>query len=102
MVMSENEVIVKSGKSLPMGSERWEIRDGGAPVQFVDLITELRQSAGVIHMAFASTIIDAGNSPIVSIAARLRMDLQTAQNLHKFLGDAIADAFKPVDKSQSN
>lgn len=100
--MSENEVIIKSGKSLPFGSERLEIRDDGVPVKFVDLITELRQVNGVIHIGLGSTVWDAGNDAVVAVASRVRMDLIAAQNLHKFLGDAITDALKPADKSTSN
>ncbi|MCF1468468.1 hypothetical protein GOZ89_09685 [Agrobacterium vitis] len=100
--MSDNGIVIKGRNSLPMGAERWEIRDYGMPVQFVDLITELLQLNGVVHIALASTIIDAGNSPFATIAARFRMDRVTAQSLHKYLGDAISDALKPVDKPQAN
>jgi len=101
-VVAPNDVVLRSGRSLPMGGERWEIRDSGVPVQFVNLLTQLTQFNGVIYLDLASTVQDAGNAPIASIAGRFRMDITTAQSLHKYLGDAINDAIKGPDKSKAN
>ncbi|EXL09723.1 hypothetical protein BG36_20960 [Aquamicrobium defluvii] len=68
----------------------------------MDLLMEARQHMGVIALAFGSVVWDANNEPMAQVASRLRMDLGTAQNLHKLLGDMISDALKPADKSQAN
>lgn len=97
-----NEVVIKSGRALPVGADRMEILDEGVPVQFVDLINEARHGNGIVSLSFASGIVDADNKGIAKVAARLRMHLGTAQFLHKMLGDMITDALKPIDKSQAN
>ena len=45
--MRENEVVVRSGRKIAE-SEYWEVRDRGAPVEYVDIITELRHHNGVV------------------------------------------------------
>jgi hypothetical protein len=97
-----DEVVISSGRKLALGDKFLEIRDDGRPVHFVDLLMEARQHMGVVAVAFGSMVLDANNEPIAQVASRLRMDLGTAQNLHKLLGDMIAAALKPSDKSQAN
>ncbi|KQZ49699.1 hypothetical protein ASD54_12230 [Rhizobium sp. Root149] len=99
---SKNEVVVVSGRKIAIGSEWWEIRKDDAPVQFVDIVTEMRPHHGNVYISLGSAIIDANNAPIVDMAARLRMDLGTAQNLHKLLGDVISAVLKPIDDSIKN
>jgi hypothetical protein len=97
-----NEVVVKSGRRLPFGDKLLEIRDDGRPVHFVELLMEARQHMGVVSLAFGSVVWDANNEPLAQVASRLRMDLATAQNLHKLLGDMIAAALRPADKAKAN
>ena len=96
------DVVQRSGRQLAVGSDWWEIRDPGVPVQFVDILTEGRHMNGVVHLAFASAIVDANNAGIASIAARLRMDLSAAQHLRNMLNGIIEDALKPKDQSKTN
>ena len=96
-------VVVETGKTLKIGDEAWTIRGGDeAPAVFVDFFSEFRQYNGVVSLAFAQAIVDVGNRPEVAIVSRLRMSLGTAQALHHILGDLIADATKPPDKSKTN
>jgi hypothetical protein len=100
--MSENEVVVKSGRKIAVGSDYWDLRDDGTPVRYVDFITELRQHNSVVYLSIGSAVIDANNTPFVDIACRMRMDLGTAQNLHSLLGTMISDMLKPADQSKTN
>ncbi|MDQ0323514.1 hypothetical protein QO002_005720 [Pararhizobium capsulatum DSM 1112] len=100
--MSENKVAVKSGRKLAVENDLWEIRDNGMPVTYVDMLTELRHHNNVIYLSLGQSIIDGKNEPIVNITARHRIDLGTAKNLHRILGEVIADIIKPGDKSQAN
>lgn len=100
--MSENEVVIKSGRKIAVGSEYWDLRDDGVPVRYVDFLTEMRSHNSVVYMSMGSAFIDANNAPTVDIACRLRMDLGTAQNLHRLLGDMIEGMLKPVDQSKAN
>ncbi|MDP9813860.1 hypothetical protein J2W42_006736 [Rhizobium tibeticum] len=102
IAMSENEVVVRSGRKIAVGSEYWEIRDGGAPVEYVDIITELRHHNGVVYVSLGSAIVDANNFPLVAIAGRYRMDIGTAQSLHTLLGDLLAGMLKPVDQPKAH
>lgn len=97
-----DEVVISSGRKLAFGDKFLEIRDDGRPAHFVEILMEARQHMGVVSLAFGSMIWDANNEPVAQVASRLRMDLATAQNLHKLLGDMITDALKPADKSQAN
>lgn len=97
-----DEVVVKSGRFLPVGDSRWEIADRGGPVGFVDLVTEARQANGIVYLSFAAGVVDAANEPYADVFSRIRMHLGTAQFLHKMLGDMIDDALKPVDQSKAN
>lgn len=97
-----DEVVIKSGRVFVTGSEKWEIRDAGSPVAYVDLLTEARCVAGVVYLAFGSSVLDANSDGVVQVESRVRMHLGTAQFVHKMLGDMITDALKPVDKSQQN
>jgi hypothetical protein len=92
----------RSGPKLAVGNELWSIRDAGGPIEYVDLITELRTHNSVVYLSLGSAVIDAGNVPIAAIVSRLRMDMGTARNLHNLLGQVIADALKPSDKLQAN
>lgn len=96
------KVVIRSGKTIQIGTETWVIADEGGPVHFVDWLTECRHFGGNVYLSFASAVADAGNEPEARICARLRMNLGAAQNLHKMLGDMIADATKPIDKTQVN
>lgn len=100
--MSENEVVIKSGRKVAVGSEWWELRDANVPVHYIDMITEARGHNGVVYLSLGSAIIDANNTPIVDMATRVRMDLGTAQNLHQILGGLIRNMTSPVDKSAAN
>lgn len=100
--MSDNEVVVKSGRKIAMGADFWDIRDDGVAVRYVDVLTEARHHHGVFYLSFGSAYIDANNTGIVDIAARLRLDIGTAQNLHNLLGSMIADMTKPADKGSVN
>ena len=100
--MAENEVVVKSGRSIEIGTETWSIRDDGRPCQFIDFFTELRHFNGNVYISMAAGILDSGNEPIADVVSRVRMNLTTAQVLHQILGQVIDDALKPVDKSTAN
>lgn len=100
--MSDNEVIIKSGREIAVGAERWEIRDAGGPVEFVDMITEARHINGVVYLSFGAGIVDANNEGICQVTSRLRLSLGTAQFLHSLLGGMISDALKPIDQSKAN
>lgn len=100
--MSDSEVVVRSGRKMAVGSDWWEIRDSGVPVTYVDVLTEFRNHNSVVYLSLGQAIIDANNAPLVQIIARHRFDLGTAQNLHRLLGEMIADMTKPVDKSLTN
>lgn len=100
--MSANEVVIKSGRAVAVGADRWELRDDGRPAEYVDMITELRHHNSVVYVSLGSAIIDANAEPIVAIAARLRMDLGTAQNLHNLLGQMISEMLKPADGTKAN
>src|SRR5438105_3726613 len=101
--MSDNEVVVRSGRKLTVGSDLWEIRDGGVPVEYVDLITEARTVNGVAYVSLAAAIIDGNNDGIAQIATRIRMNMGTAQALHQLLGQMIKDSLtSPVDPSKAN
>ncbi|MEI3855869.1 MULTISPECIES: hypothetical protein [unclassified Ensifer] len=108
--MSDNEMVVKSGRRLPMGAELWDIRDDGVPVLYVDLVTEARHHNTVVYLGLGQAISDNGNQPVAQIAARLRLDIGTAQMLHKQLGDIIKEALcttaaeqmEPTEPSQDN
>ncbi|NRP74890.1 hypothetical protein ILFOPFJJ_05813 [Ensifer psoraleae] len=99
---NRNEVVVRSGRTLQMGTESWEIRDNGTPVQYVDLITEAREVNKVFYVSFASAIIDGQNPGIASIATRLRIDIGTAQYLHDLLEKLIQNALMPTDITKAN
>lgn len=90
--MSDNEMVLKSGRRLPMGAEFWDIRDDGVPVLYIDLVTEARHHNTVVYLGLGHAISDNGNHPVAQIAARLRLDIGTAQMLHKQLGDIIKEA----------
>jgi hypothetical protein len=96
------EVVISSGRKIAVGGDWWDIRDDGRPAEFVEVITECRQRNGVVFLAFASMIIDANNTGLVSIASRLRMDLANAQHLRNMLDNIITDALKPSDKTNAN
>lgn len=100
--MSDNEVVVRSGRKIAVGQDWWEIRDNGTPVTYVDILTELRHHNSVVYLSLGQAVIDANNEPIVQIAARHRIDLGTAQTLHRLLGDMITEMTTPVEKSQAN
>lgn len=100
--MSENEVVIKSGRRMAIGADWWEVRDAGQPVEFVDLITEARHINGVFYLSFASGIVDANNEGVAQVATRLRMSLASAQILHGILGDMIKGALMPPDQSKAN
>lgn len=100
--MSDNEVVVRSGRKMAVGSDWWEIRDSGVPVTYVDIMTELRSYNSVVYLSLGQAIIDANNDPLIQIIARHRFDMGTAQNLHRLLGEIIADMTKPVEKSLAN
>src|SRR5690606_23127583 len=100
--MSDNEVVVKSGRKIAMGADWWEIRDNGEPVRYVDVLTEARHYNGVLYLTLGSAFIDANNAGIVDIAARLRMDIGMAQNLQSMLKKMIDEVLTPVDKGKAN
>lgn len=100
--MPDNEVVIRSGRKLAVGADWWEIRDDGVPVTYIDMLTELRNHNSVVYLSLGQAIIDANNEPIVQVAARHRIDLGTAQTLHRLLGEMINEMTKPVDKSQAN
>uniref|UniRef100_UPI003F494F42 hypothetical protein n=1 Tax=Ensifer adhaerens TaxID=106592 RepID=UPI003F494F42 len=100
--MSDNEVVVKSGRKIAMGSDWWDIRDNGETVRYVDVVTEARHHHGVFYLSLGSAFIDANNAGVVDIAARLRMDIGTAQQLRQLLSDMIDQALKPVDRDKAN
>jgi len=97
-----DEVVIKSGRSIALGDQFAEVRDDGRPVHFVDVLTEARHHIGVFYLAFGSVIIDANSDQIVQIASRLRMNIATAQDVHRILGQMIDDALKPADKTKAN
>ena len=100
--MSANDVVIRSGRVVSMGTDQWELRDDGRNAEFVDILTELRYVNSVVYLSLASSIIEAGNPPTASLAARLRMDLGTAQSLHMALGQMIAEMIKPTDPTKRN
>lgn len=100
--MADNEVVVRSGRKIAIGSDWWEIRDTGAPVHHVDILTEARNINGCIYLSFASGVIDANNEGFAQVASRLRMNFGVAQMLHNMLGDMIKDALTPPDPSKAN
>jgi hypothetical protein len=102
MVMSDNEVVVKSGRKIAMGPDYWDIRDDGVTVRYVDVLTEARNHHGVFYLSFGSAILDANNGGIVDVAARLRLDIGTAQQLHQLLGGMIEGALNPPAKEKAN
>lgn len=97
-----NEVVITSGKTLAVGSEKWAVKDPGVPIPFVDKITEATQGNGIVALSFGVGIQDANSPPEVVITTRVRMSLGTAQFLRNLLDGMITDALKPVDKSQTN
>lgn len=99
---TQNEVVVRSGRKIAVGSDSWDIRENDEPVKFTDLITEARQFNGVVYLSFGAGVLDANNNGICDVASRLRMSLGTAQFLHNILGDIISDALKPTDMSKAN
>ena len=90
--MIDKEVVVSSGRRLPMGEDLWEIRDHGAPIHYADLVTEVRHHNTVIYLSLGQAISDNGNRPIAQIATRLRLDIGTAKMLHEQLGETINEA----------
>ncbi|MCA0000972.1 MULTISPECIES: hypothetical protein [unclassified Mesorhizobium] len=98
----EIKAVLGTGKTLKIGEETWVIVERDIGVEFVDWITEIRQYGGNLYLSLATAVIDAGNAPEARICARLRMNLGVAQSLHAALGNVIADALKPVDKSKAN
>ncbi len=100
--MSDNEVVVRSGKTIPISDMRVEVRDADARTVFVDFITESRVSNGVAYLSMGSIHTDADNAPVVEVTTRLRLDIVTAQVLHATLGDLIAQAHKRPDNSAAN
>jgi hypothetical protein len=99
---ASNEVIIRSGRKIAVGSEWWEIRDSGEPVKFTDMITEARHINGVVYLSFGAGIVDANNEGICDLVSRLRMNLGSAQFLHNLLGNMISNALKPTDASKAN
>jgi hypothetical protein len=99
---SPNEVVIRSGRKIAVGSDWWELRGEEAPIHFVDLISEARPVDGVVYLGLASAAIDANNEAIATVACRLRMSLATAQSLRNLLDGIINDALSPADKSQAN
>lgn len=100
--IKKNKLPLRTGSKIAVGDKWLEIRDTGGPVSFVDIITEARHNGGVIYLAFGSAIVDGNNDAICDMASRLRMNLSTAQVLHRLLEDMIADALKPADLSKAN
>lgn len=97
-----DEIVIKSGNQIAVGDKFWEVRDADTPIEYVDFLTEARMSNGVVCLSLGAGVVDANNEGIVNIACRLRMHLGTAQFVHKMLGDMIAEALKPIDKSLAN
>ncbi|RVP96980.1 hypothetical protein [Sinorhizobium meliloti] len=100
--ISQNDVVIRSGRKIAVGDQWWEIRDNGEPIKYTDYITEARLVHGTIYLSFGACFMDANNEGIVDIAARLRMDLAAAQSLHNMLGQMISNALTPTDTSKAN
>lgn len=77
----------------------WSVRDDGTPVKFVDMITECRHHNNIAYISLGSAIMDLNNSPTVEVAARLRLDLATARNLHTMLGTMIVEMLRTQDRT---
>lgn len=100
--MSENEVVVKSGQTVVFDGVEWDVRSENATTVFFDFITEGRVVNGVPYLSLGTASVDFSNKPVIDVHTRLRMDLVTAQILHAQLGDLIARAQTPPDKSVAN
>lgn len=96
-----HEIIPRSGRKIAIGSEWLEVVDAGHVPKFIDVISEARQANGVVYLSFGGGVIE-GNAAFCQIESRLRMNLGTAQFLHRLLGQMIEDALKPVDQSKAN
>lgn len=94
--------VIESGKVLQIGDETWEVVDRGAPVEYVDLLTEFRLHDGVISLAFASAVVDGANQREAHVCTRLRMNIVYAQQVHSVLGELIKDALAPKKPSKAN
>jgi hypothetical protein len=96
-----HEIIQRSGRKIAIGSDWLNVVDAGHAPKFVDVISEARLHAGIVYLSLASGVIE-GNEAFCQVESRLRMNIVTAQNLHRLLGQMIEDHFKPVDKSTTN
>lgn len=73
---------------LSIGSGSIPVRDLGQPAVFIDFVTEGVMGNGVVRIGLASVSVD-DNAPQAIVAARLRMPLETAVQLHAVLGAII-------------
>lgn len=96
-----HEIVQRSGRKIAMGPDWLNVVDAGHTPKFVDIISEARHHAGIIYLSLASGVIE-GNEAFCQVESRLRINIVTAQNLHRLLGQMIEDHFKPVDKSTTN
>lgn len=95
-------VVMKSGKTVKIDGHEWDIRDGDSRTVFVDFITENRINNGVLHLSLGSVHTDVNNAPIVEVSTRIRMDIATAQILHRTLGNLIREFQIPPEKVTRN
>ena len=80
-----------SGKTIKHDGNDWTIRDEGVPVSYVNWITEVSQSNGVIALSFGSSVVD-GENRAIHICGRHRLDLTNATHLRDTLTRLIAEA----------
>ncbi|AUQ64438.1 hypothetical protein [Phaeobacter inhibens] len=92
----------KTGKTLSVGIENWEIIDNGTTVQHVDLLLENRALDGTVSLSFGSAILDGANRGQVLVAARLRMNMVIAQALRDTLDQIIKDELNPPKPEKPN
>lgn len=82
---------------------RFQVRDAGVPVSYVDVFTENRALNGTIALSLGAVLVDGiGNEPVIDVVCRLRMNAVTAQILHAELGRLIEASLAVPNKSTAN
>lgn len=82
-------------KKFILFGKEFSLLDDDLPVEFVDMVTELRYARGVAYLSFATTVEDQGEEgspPVLRPKARVRFTLEQAEALYNGLGKLIAHA----------
>ncbi|ASY62486.1 hypothetical protein SJ05684_c10280 [Sinorhizobium sojae CCBAU 05684] len=67
------------GKAQDLDGEWVFLFDRGAPTLYADLVTEMHERRGVVHVSFAAVSINGDGIPKGTLVVRLRMPKEVAR-----------------------